>query len=299
MAASIPLLGVIIYFQEFFKIANFSDLFKLSFFSLRLRKTLFFRIKGLFLILGFLVKFPIFFFHTWLPRAHVEAPVRGSIILAAILLKLAGFGIFRFSCVIFPLQILIFIKNFRIIGGALIRILCIFEKDIKKLIAYTSVAHIRFVIFVYLSKSKFGIAGGSIIMLSHGICSSGLFSGTNQMTLISKSRSLLFNQGFIVLWPRFSLFWFLRCLANLGAPPTLNFFREIICIINLVQNRIFRSLPVALLTFFAAGYSLILYRNTQYGRFLKIKIVDLKSRFQLSNLIHRIFLFLLVFFLIF
>lgn len=156
-----------------------------------------------------------------------------------------------------------------------------------------------FVIFVYFSKTKFGVLGGSFIILSHGICSSGLFSGANQIVVYSHSRSLVFNSSYLKLWPRFSLFWFVFCLANLGGPPTINFFGEVICLITIVQIRNFCVFPVIILTFFSAGYSIILYRNTQYGRLRKNKFIYLLNMFELRNFIHLIFLLLILFFIVF
>lgn len=148
-----------------------------------------------FLVLGFLIKFPIFFVHIWLPRAHVEAPLIGSVLLAAVLLKLAGFGVLKFSPLILRGELLNFLKAFSLGGGAFVRVICLFEKDIKKLIAYSSVGHIRFVILGLCLKRRLGLKGGYIFMLTHGISSSLLFIGSYYIYSLSQRRSLIFNSG--------------------------------------------------------------------------------------------------------
>jgi NADH-ubiquinone oxidoreductase chain 4 len=157
-------------------------------------------------LLRFLVKFPIFGFHLWLPKAHVEAPVAGSIILAAILLKLGGYGILRLSPFLKNINIIfnVFIF-FSLMGGCIIRILCLQQMDIKVIIAYSSVAHIRFAIANSLFYASSSVVGSFLVLLAHGLASSGLFATANLLYENFKSRNLLISKGLTSYIPLFSL----------------------------------------------------------------------------------------------
>lgn len=158
---------------------------------------------GLIIIFAFLVKFPIYFVHLWLPKAHVEAPVSGSIILAGVLLKLGGYGLIRFIPLINVLDL--FIKSFFIIisvwGGLLISFICLSQLDMKSLIACSSVVHMSTCIGALLTINDLGKQGAIIIMLAHGLCSSGLFFMAGFMFNRSNSRSILLNKGLINIAP--------------------------------------------------------------------------------------------------
>nr|YP_009487545.1 NADH dehydrogenase subunit 4 [Anopheles marajoara]AWB98064.1 NADH dehydrogenase subunit 4 [Anopheles marajoara] len=260
LLASLPLLVGIFYILDINNTLSFTLLLNFSFMDLNL--------LYLSLIFAFLVKMPMFLVHLWLPKAHVEAPVSGSMILAGILLKLGGYGLLR----MFSLLQMSGVKynywwiSISLVGGVLISLICLRQTDLKALIAYSSVAHMGIVLSGLLTLTYWGLTGSYALMIAHGLCSSGLFCLANISYERMGSRSLLINKGLLNFMPTLSLWWFLLCSGNMAAPPTLNLLGEISLLNSIVTWSWVTMIMLTFLSFFSAAYSLYLFAYSQHGK---------------------------------
>nr|YP_010480839.1 NADH dehydrogenase subunit 4 [Blepharipoda liberata]UVN15675.1 NADH dehydrogenase subunit 4 [Blepharipoda liberata] len=218
-------------------------------------------------IMAFIVKLPMYLFHLWLPKAHVEAPVAGSMILAGVLLKLGGYGLIR----VLPLfsevnkQLCWIWISISTLGGFFVSLMCLRQADMKSLIAYSSVAHMGLVLSGLVMFGWWGINGAVVVMVGHGLCSSGMFYLANVVYERIGSRSLLIGKGLMNLMPSMALWWFLLSIGNMAAPPSINLLGEINLVMSLISWSKFSMIGISLLSFFAAAYTLYLYSISQHG----------------------------------
>ena len=225
---------------------------------------------------SFAVKIPMVPFHIWLPEAHAEAPTAGSVILAGVLLKLGGYGFIRFSIPMFPLATIYFtplIFTLSLIAAIYASLTTIRQIDLKKIIAYSSVAHMGFVTLGLFTLNIQGIEGSLILMLSHGLVSSALFLCIGILYDRHKTRIIKYYSGLVQVMPLFLIFFFLFSFCNIGFPGTSSFIGELLVLVGSFQINTFFTFFISISIILSACYSIWLLNRIGFG---SLKIVYLK-----------------------
>jgi NADH-quinone oxidoreductase subunit M len=230
--------------------------------------------------LSFSVKVPMWPVHTWLPDAHVEAPTGGSVILAAITLKIGAYGFVRFILPIVPdasRYLSGFVITLSLIAIVYIGFVALVQSDMKKLIAYSSISHMGFVTLGFFLFSQLGVEGGLVQMISHGFVSAALFLCVGVMYDRMHSRQIADYGGVVNTMPKFAAFMMLFAMANSGLPATSGFVGEFMVILASVKVNFWLGATAATIMILGAAYTLWMYKRVIYGAVANDRVAKLQD----------------------
>ena len=232
---------------------------------------------------SFAVKTPMWPFHTWLPDAHVEAPTAGSVLLAAILLKMAGYGFIRFSIGLFPIaseNFVPLIYTLSLIAIVYTSLVALMQDDMKKLIAYSSVAHMGFVTLGIFTMTQQGLEGSIVQMISHGLVSAALFLCVGVVYDRMHSRLIITYGGLVSVMPKYAILFMVFTLAAVGLPGTSGFVGEFLILMGAFQKSFLVATIASLGVILGAAYMLWLYKRVMFGELINkdlLKMLDLNK----------------------
>ena len=227
---------------------------------------------------SFAVKTPMWPVHTWLPDAHVEAPTAGSVLLAAILLKMAGYGFIRFSLGLFPIASEIFtplIYILSVIAIIFTSLIALMQEDMKKLIAYSSVAHMGFVTLGIFTLQQQGLEGSIIQMISHGLVSAALFLSVGVVYDRMHSRLINTYGGLVSVIPKYSILFMIFALASLGLPGTSGFIGEFLILMGAFKDNFLVAVTASIGVILGAAYILWMYKRVVFGKLVNLKLNEI------------------------
>nr|BDH21157.1 NADH dehydrogenase subunit 4 [Bombus schrencki] len=292
---SLPMLYLI------FKILNLEG--SVFFFFLELMNLTLDKFNYIYLLMSFLVKIPMYLFHGWLVKAHVEASFFSSMILASIMLKLGSYGMLRLIFMFKSMlkNMLFFLMLINIFGLFILSILCLIQFDMKLIIALSSVVHMGIMMMGMLTEKKMGMLGGLLMMISHGLVSSGLFYLVNMIYMQTNSRLIFINKGMISMMPSMSMMWFMMCVYNSGAPISLNMVSEIFLLMSLIYWFKYLFLFLIFYCLFSFIYSIYLFSFIQHGKnfYLMLNIYNSLLMNYLTLILHLLPLNFMIFNLFF
>nr|QTK03062.1 NADH dehydrogenase subunit 4 [Sycobia sp. 2 JXW-2020] len=275
---SLPLLMLIFMMLNYFNSLSYYYMM----YNIMYIKTLPSMLFYMFMIIPFLVKLPMFMFHSWLPKAHLEAPVSGSMLLAGVMLKLGAYGMIRTM-----FMMLNYAKNYNFIfmilsifGAVILSAYCLVQIDMKLIVALSSVVHMSMGLIGLMSMMKFGVLGGFLMMFGHGLCSSGMFYLIQMNYEKLKSRNMFINKGTQYYHPTLMMWWFLFCMVNMSAPISLNLISEIFIMNSFIYWLYEFLMFMMIMMFLCTVYNLYLYSFMNHGynfNIMKINIMKLMN----------------------